>query len=194
MSKDATGLLEAIISKCNIDQRHLRKVMGFYETAISLIAEKSTILDVCCGNGLLGFYIAIRHPDIEIIQFDILKTKKYSKLRKSLENFFILDKCKFILSDIRKGIDHKLGPDSTFLSIHACSDLTDAVIYQAIRYNADFAVMPCCQNKHEDLQFKETERSNFIRRNNYSIQKDYIKKEITDKNLVILGTYNPHDN
>lgn len=113
-----------------------------------LFANCSTIIDLCCGNGMLGFYCLERNPELFVYFVDIRKTNNFTKLatKTNANNFEFIEESIYNLKDV---------PGETLLSIHACNQLTDQAIKLSLDGDKSFAVMPCCYSKELVAYYKE---------------------------------------
>lgn len=91
-----------------------------------------------------------------------------------------------------------LGPEDLVVSVHACGNLTDLVIEQAIAVGARLAVLPCCHNlssaNNEVLQgwmdialAMDVARATRCQQNHYRVFTQTISAEITPRNRLLLA-------
>ncbi len=175
--------LENFLTEANIEIRHLRKVREFYEVSKKVLGVGRKIYDLCCGNGLFGFYFALQNPETEVIQVDIVKTNKYKRLLKKFRDSFRLDNCRFLEEDI---LGLKLEEESDLYALHACGELSDRIILKAINNGQSFSLMPCCQKKEYMVKTKRLMFEN-LRNRRYDLIVDYVDYKNTKKNKVIIG-------
>lgn len=202
MAKNLSTILEA----CNIKQKELWEVTGFFDVVIPYLLEikidPEKFLDLCCGNGLLGMYIATKTGK-QVLATDTRKTTKYRRLEVAMGQAYDLITYSFRQADIQKeSFDDDISENSALVSIHACGQLTDRLIELALQHQKPFAVMPCC-HKNEDPYFTPKDmprrdgsvalyhdrvRLQYLREQGFDAHCATIDKRITSCNRIIIGT------
>ncbi len=198
-------VLKNILDGCNIEQKHLRKVSEFVSVVQSgeLInfgdQNYQVVYDLCCGNGLLGMYLALKYGEVTSFQFDKVQTTKYCSLRKSISRIYptVSNQIYFEEADIfdldlsTTNLPVQQKKSGIVCAIHACGDLTGRVVDIAIKNSLSFAIMPCC-HKGSAYQFVQNDRLflNYIRDQGYSVHVSFIDSKITPKNKVFVGVPN----
>jgi len=76
------------------------------EEVIGLCKEESNVLDLCTGSGAIGVSIAKNIKNAEVTMSDI-SDKALEIAKKNAINNEVIDKCKFILSDMFENIEDK---------------------------------------------------------------------------------------
>lgn len=76
------------------------------EEVIGLCKEESNVLDLCTGSGAIGVSIAKNIKNAEVTMSDI-SDKALEIAKKNAINNEVIDKCKFILSDMFENIQEK---------------------------------------------------------------------------------------
>ena len=76
------------------------------EEVINICKENSRILDLCTGSGAIGISIAKNIDKAEVTMSDI-SNKALEIAKKNAKSNVVMDKCKFILSDMFENIQEK---------------------------------------------------------------------------------------
>jgi len=106
-----------------------------------------TIVDLCCGHGLVGMLYGIHHRDVTTVRLvDRRKPASVSLILDALDPVAPWLRPKVTFEESR--IDAVNVPkDAALLGIHACGRATDAVIDRAIAGRHSVALLPCCHPK-----------------------------------------------
>ncbi len=137
------------------DLRDYNKVKNFVELVEEHFHLNGTIYDLCCGSGMLGFYILERNKDAFVHFVDNNKTNRFKELseQSGLSNYEFMQRDLYSLSDLEEGL---------LLSIHACGKLTEKVISLGLDNELPFAVMTCCHNNELRREYEEMVPSHYL--------------------------------
>ncbi|MBT3406021.1 methyltransferase [Candidatus Woesearchaeota archaeon] len=176
------------------DRRDYEKVRLFFgEVAKHIpLSADTPIVDLCCGNGMLGFYFLELYPEGYVHFYDQQQTERFRELAEGKTNYTFHQEDINTLTQTEEGI---------LLSIHACYILTDKVIELGLQEHKPFAIMPCC-HRREMIQQCETPphvlhtygladyiditRANAIRDQGRSCTLTEIKRNRKKKNNLII--------
>jgi len=200
--------LAELVESCNINSKELREVEAFYKIVFPFFEEHGihpeVFHDLCCGNGLLGMYIAMKTGKT-VVSSDWRQTTKYKRLRKAVGDAYDLINHSFQEANLWDDSDEShLTEDTALVSIHACGHLTDRVIELGLKYKVPFAVMPCC---HKDIPpyfilsdmplkdcsvrlFHDRVRLRYIREQGFTAHYLNIPRRISPYNRIIIGVNN----
>lgn len=164
-----------------------------------------TLIDLCCGHGLLGILFGIfERRTKHVILIDTKESPSHHKLLKQVAQIapWIHDKVQFKEGKIgsAKQIPHE---NTSIVSSHACGVLTDQCLDAAISIRGNVAVMPCCYPRQQcpapkALQFTfghevafDIDRTYRLEEANYHVRWTSIPKQITPMNRIIVGRARP---
>ena len=160
--------------KTKKDFRDYRKVSSFVEAMAEEIPLDGVVYDLCCGNGMLGFYILERNPCAFVYFVDQKRTNRFNELSeavgakgvddaevscaKSLEDgvekdYQFLERDLYHLDELSEGV---------LLSIHACGSLTERILEMGVENDLPSAVMTCCHNKELRLLYQDSLPSHYL--------------------------------
>jgi len=162
-----------------------------------------TIIDVCSGNGMNGFFWLLQSAAENAIFVDPFHNSNFYALEEIFGRF---DKeLKQRYSYVPQKIEEYAyeSTDSTLVTaIHACGSLTDRVIEFALEHKFPFAVMPCCYGyakeflpldkkildsfPHKD-ECIDTARIMKVQAQDYAVYVRTISSKITQMNRIIIG-------
>jgi len=128
----------------------------FYETAFVLdrlteeLREATSLWELGAGHGMLGQFACVLHRGLsETVLVDRRQPPSYERIRErvALAYPFVKTRTRFVEGEI----DDALGIPKTGLvvGVHACGALTDRVAETARHSGANFAVVPCCESRHQ---------------------------------------------
>lgn len=160
------------------------------------------VLDLACGHGLLAHIMLILDDTSEsAIAVDSKIPLNATKLSGALIASWprLAGRVLYRQVDIAEIV---VLPDDLVVSAHACGSLTDLIIDKAIAGRARVAVLPCCQDLKEspagglDGWLEKTlavdvARAVRLRAAGYRIVTQTIPDEITPKNRLLMGEYQP---
>lgn len=180
------------------DKHDFRKVKAFIEVVerYHLLESDAKVVDLCCGNGMLGFYLLERYPNLHLSFLDKIKTNSFKKLESRLGR-----KNPFLEEDI---FGMESLPEGLLLSIHACNYLTDKIIELGLKQQQKFVIMTCCHDKTQCPEYNhlippgaiyplglggyiDLGRVLDIRRKGRQCYTECIDPKITPKNNVIIA-------
>jgi len=162
--------LVKICKTAGIESRHLRKAEIFYEE-VAPYSHGKRIVDICSGNGLLGWYFLMNNPSIDVLSIDIKNTRKNVSLRKIILREYPAAKDRFHCLNV--DIDNtglKLENNDFIVSIHACGYLSDNIIKIALDNCLPFGIVPCCYKPDRHL----------LKPDNYKPKKMHDREEVVD--------------
>lgn len=160
------------------------------------------VLDLACGHGLLAHIMLILDDTSEnAIAVDSKIPRNAAKLSGALIASWprLAGRVLYRQEDIAEIV---VLPDDLVVSAHACGSLTDLIIDKAMAQRARVAVLPCCQDLKEspagglDGWLEKTlavdvARAVRLRAAGYRIVTQTIPDEITPKNRLLMGEYQP---
>lgn len=156
------------------------------------------LVDLACGHALLAhIMLLLDDSSPEALAVDLEFNSNTRNLSQA-----IIDRWPRLKNRIHftkaKIDDVALGPEDLVVSVHACGDLTDTVIDQAVKAGARLAVLPCCHDtKTGDLggmdgwldgpMAIDVTRAARLEARGYAIITRIIPAEITPKNRLLLA-------
>jgi hypothetical protein len=156
------------------------------------------IVDMACGHGLAAALLLILDDSSPMaLAVDRALPASAEKLYAALLGTWprLEGRINFIESSLEK---ISLEPSDLVVSVHACGNLTDLVLQQAVKAQARLALLPCCHNLKEADQgglggwlegplAADVVRANYLRNQGYSIFTQQIPAEITPKNRLLMA-------
>jgi hypothetical protein len=187
--------LEKLAYDSSVDSKEVEEVRYFNSQVMEIFKGRfDCVYDMCCGNGLNGFYWLATQRTKFVEFYDKTENRYFRTLSSHFTNH------RYNLKNIFES--HIFASsDSLFVSIHACGSLTDQVIDMAIGNRKPFAVMPCCYEFHNNRYFSpelidyfsdkedaiDAARVRKIQNRGFKVILRNIPKEISDKNRIIIG-------
>lgn len=199
--------LPHILNACNIKEKELYKTKAFLVCAEDILLyehEHRKVIDLCCGNGLLGMYIATT-AQRTVIAIDHRMSTKHKRLSTIMHTRYNLNTHSFIQKDLwDTSLLDMCSDNALLLSIHACGHLTDRVIELAVASRSPVAVMPCCPARYDSYfhpikmpgknchagKYHNNVRLHYLLEQDFSITRAHIDSRITPYNEVLLAI--PH--
>ncbi len=162
--------LVEICKETGIKSKHLRKAEIFYQEIAPYFSGKR-IVDICSGNGLLGWYFLLQMPSIQVLSIDIKQTRKNKYLKERILRVYsgITDRFHCLNADINN-TQLKLENSDFIVSMHACGHLSDRVIEIALENHLPFSIVPCCYEPDRHV----------LKPANYSLPQGISREEIVD--------------
>ncbi len=179
------------------DDHNFKKVKAFMEVVerYHLFKRETEVVDLCCGNGMLGFYLLERYPNLRLSFLDKIENNSFKRLESQLGR-----KNPFLEKDI---FGMESLPGELLLSIHACNYLTDKIIELGLKQRQKFVIMTCCHDKTQCQKYDhlippgaiyplglggyiDLGRVLDIRRKGRQCYTECIDSKITPKNKVII--------
>ncbi len=195
-NKFATAILRDSI----IPPKELLECCEFFER-IRKTVKNDTMVDLCCGHGLLGILFAMFEKKVNKV---ILVDKTEPPSRKELFN--TAKKLAPWIENKICNLKEKIKPDAAWISegtsiisAHACGELTDLCIETAIIHKGNIALLPCCYPKrncpspqilHKEFGLKaawDIHRTYKLENSGYLVRWTNIPEEITPMNRIITG-------
>lgn len=190
------GLIE-LVTRAGINLKELEETRAFYKEVFPVLGKRAVLYDLCCGNGLNGFYW-LWQKSADFVYFVDNKPNNhfYSLLGEVNPEAFT-----FSIEDIFTAPSKNLvrEKDAALIAVHACGHLSDRVIALGLEARASFAVMPCCYSRslYMDAEllrlFDNPEevidalRIYKILEQGYEPQMRRVSAKITEKNRIIIG-------
>lgn len=109
--------------------------------------RRPILVDLACGHGLVGLLFAAFEPSVErVMLIDAARPPSHDVVAAAVAEVapWALAKVSFAEMDIRASLPIPATAARGVVSIHACGQLTDAVLLAAASMKATVAVMPCC--------------------------------------------------
>lgn len=106
-----------------------------------------TVVDLCCGHGLVGMLYGIHHRDVQAVHLvDRTRPPSVDAILAALAPVvpWLPPKVRFSEADIHAV---EIREDAVLLGVHACGVATDAVLDRAIAGGHAVGVLPCCHPK-----------------------------------------------
>ena len=156
------------------------------------------VYDFCAGHGLLGLLLANRLAKLPVVCTDSEKRPAFGHyLAVAAELGAKLENLSYVESDIA---DVAPRPRSYLICIHACNELTQAVLDKAVQAGACYAAMPCCirdgiyirRINHVDDRVRYAAAVGVIAGRYGAAKITAIDERITNRNLIILGRAPQH--
>lgn len=177
-----------------------KELFEAWETArrIRRVFRGGRILDLACGHGLLAHIMLILdNSSPEALAVDVKIPDNSCRLSK-----IIIDKWPRLKDRIHyqarpiESMDYY--PDDILISVHACGNLTDIVIEQAISAGARVAVLPCCHDTEKsdtgDLtgwldgpMAIDVARAFRLKENGYRVMTKRIPGDISPENRLLMA-------
>jgi len=156
------------------------------------------VVDLACGHGLLAHLLLLLDDSSrDALAVDLCLPESVGKLAAALEESWprLSGRVRFVESDLLKV---QLRPDDLVVSAHACGDLTDLVLGQAMAAGARLALLPCCHDlQNADLGglqgwlegplAVDVVRAGRLRAGGYRVYTQTIPGDITPKNRLLLA-------
>ena len=180
----------------HIKLKEIRESFDFAHRIRKFLKNKNSILEVCCGHGLVSNILIEKEWINYVYQIDIRETKGHDKLLSTLNNshrIFFYERNLYDLDFVEKlDIDAIIG-------VHCCGSLTDLVIQIATLKNIDIAVVPCCYGKSKGKRNKKIRglfgdagldaiRAAKLLEQDYSVNIRKLNESITPMNRILLGS------
>lgn len=181
-----------------IKMKEIRESFDFACRIRKFLKRKNSVLEVCCGHGLVSNILVEKGWVGYTYQIDIQETKGHERLLSVLNNshrIFFYERNLYDLDFVKElDIDGIIG-------VHCCGSLTDLVIQIAILKNIDVAVVPCCYGKvKKDNRTKRIRglfgdagvdaiRSSRLLEQAYSVNLKKLNESITPMNNLIIGNH-----
>lgn len=156
------------------------------------------IVDLACGHGLTAMLLLLL-DDSSPKAIAVDKTLPPSANRLFIEMTQVWPRLRDRIEFIEKPIEEiPLTDHDLVVSVHACGQLTDLVIEQAIQAGARLAVLPCCHDLDnsdpgglngwlDGPLAVDVTRAHSLRKRGYKIFTQQIPAEITPKNRLLLA-------
>ncbi len=189
--------------RCDVEKflRKFRKADDFFQITRPFFSDffqgDYSIAELCAGDGHAGqlFSLEERVNQVDFVDVRLVRGLKTtaSKIKKLYQLF--LD-----------GLEnYSLQPGYAAIAVHACGDLTDAILEKAVEARVPVAVMPCCYTQNmkkyglktspdsrlllysriED--YHDTVRLQFLHEQGYEARIERIDPRITPMNNVLIG-------
>lgn len=156
------------------------------------------IVDLACGHGLTAMLLLLLDSSSkQALAVDrTLPPSANSLFKEMIRSWPSLEgRIEFIEEEID---NISLAENDLVVSVHACGELTDMVIEQAIKARARLAVLPCCHNlDNSDLGglggwldgplAVDVTRALSLRQRGYRVHTQKIPAEITPKNRLLIA-------
>ena len=139
-----------------LDTKEVIESFEFFQRVRHRISRE-TIIDLCCGHGLVGMLFALLERRVKEVYLLDLKFPKSSQRIEALINEqwpWVSAKVKRVTRSV-KGAAASLPKDAGVVAVHACGARTDWAIDVALKLGGPVAVMPCCY-AHQVYQGPET--------------------------------------
>lgn len=167
--------------------------------------RRSSMVDVCCGHGLVGILFALLEKEVE--QVRLTDTRIPASLPRVLETAiglgaWVEEKVQFSEAAIGD-LSSQIPRGTAVLSVHGCGGLTDQAIELAMGVDGPVAVMPCCCHPrspdapevlYRELGVKDgvdVHRTYRLNDAGYQVLWRYIPEDVTPMNRIILGAKRP---
>ena len=164
--------------------------------------RRSSMVDVCCGHGLVGILFALLEKEVE--QVGLVDRRIPASLPRVLETAiglgpWVEEKVQFSEAAIGD-LSSRIPTGTAVLSVHGCGALTDQAIDLALGAAGPVAVMPCCCHPRSpdapEVLFRElgvkdgvdVHRTYRLNDAGYQVFWRYIPEDVTPMNRIILGT------
>ena len=181
-----------------IKMKEIRESFDFAHRIRKFLKKKNSVLEVCCGHGLVSNILVEKGWIGYTYQIDIQETKGHERLLSMLNNshrIFFYERNLYDLDFVKElDIDGIIG-------VHCCGSLTDLVIQIAILKNIDIAVVPCCYGKvKRDNRTRRIRglfgdigvdaiRTSRLMEQDYSVKLKKLNESITPMNNLIIGNH-----
>lgn len=156
------------------------------------------IVDLACGHGLTAqILMLLDDSSSEALAVDRSIPESAARLAESLQQEWprLSGRVRFVPAGIE---EVPLLEDDLVVSVHACGELTDRVLEQAMTAGARVALLPCCHDlKGADLGglqgwldgplAMDVVRAARLRQGGYEIFTQTIPDDITPKNRLLLA-------
>jgi len=134
-----TRLVWSCAEQSHIRDKEIRESLDFVARIRRIIKHKS-VLEVCCGHGLVGQLLA-ENGAKSVHQIDIHETHSHALL----QTYFLKNPVMFDVIDIRSQKDEILSWNfDVVVGMHCCGDLSDIIVDIAIKKGAALCLCPCC--------------------------------------------------
>jgi len=170
----------ALLSLLELHPKHLRlkevleSLECFRVVARRISKDITTVLDLCCGHGILGIYVAYRYPSVQkVVCVDLKPSRAFADFKQMLETeaekemmdleamdatanmhtpqknqdgaqVRTLPPCSNVEFVLADAKDVELNQSTLAIVVHGCNDITKTVLEKAREASSPFAVMPCC--------------------------------------------------
>ena len=186
--------LEKFLRKFRRADDFCQKVQPFFD---EFFQGEYSVAELCAGNGHAGqlFSLEERVKKIDFVDIKLVRGLRttISKIKKSYYVFL-------------EGMEnYQLQPNQAAIAVHACGDLTDAILEKAVEARVPVAVMPCCYG--QDIRkyklktppdsrlllypriedYHDTVRLQFLHEQGYEARIERIDPRITPMNNVLIG-------
>ena len=163
--------------------------------------RSATVVDVCCGHGLVGILYALLEREVErvILADSQIPPNLESTLRVAAElGPWVSDKVEVLEFGADK-LSSRLPVGSSVLAAHGCGRLTDDALDLAMAVGGAVAVMPCCCHPRSleapavlygELGVKDgvdVHRTYRLHQAGYQVLWKYIPEAVTPMNRIIVG-------
>lgn len=111
------------------------------------VVRAPTVVDLCCGHGLVGMLYGIHHRDVlRVALVDRTRPASVDPILSALDSVapWLRPKLRFTEAEVGTV---PIPEDAALLGIHACGRATDAIIDRAIAGGHPVALLPCCHPK-----------------------------------------------
>ncbi len=156
------------------------------------------IVDMACGHGLLAYsLLLLDNSSPHALAVDRSLPPSAAKLAESLENDWprLSNRVEFKQTELH---EIALQPTDLIVASHACGELTDLVLQQAVAVGARVAVLPCCHDLKTADQGSlggwmngvlavDVTRVFTLQRQGYQVYTQQIPAEITPMNRLLLA-------
>jgi hypothetical protein len=154
-------------------------------------------VDVGCGAGELSVRLSQRFHPAMIDMVDKKRVARSDMVLQRMESPYLFHEQQFETMKLENG--------AMILGVHACGDLSDAILTNAVAARAPFAFMPCCYTPHvrgvplaqppdarkllyrREQDYFDEFRLQFAREHDYLVKKCQIDARISPMNNVLIG-------
>ena len=193
--------IRGLVSGHAVKWKEILESFEFFDQTRNYLRRPS-LVDVCCGHGLIGILFALLEEKVEEVK--LADTKIPPSLAAVLDTAISLgpwvkEKVKVLEADV-EAIRSHVPSATAVLSAHGCGSLTDQALDLAMGVGGQVAVMPCCchprspdapQVLYHELGVKDgvdVHRTYRLHEAGYEVLWRYIPEDVTPMNRIIVGT------
>lgn len=139
-------LASALLQAQAVPFKELLESFEFFEHVRKRV-RAPTVVDLCCGHGLVGMLYGIHHRDVQTVRLvDRTRPESVDRILAALHPLvpWLAPKVRVETCTLA---DVAIDPGSAVLGVHACGSATDAVIDLALATRSPVGLLPCCHQK-----------------------------------------------
>lgn len=134
---------------CNAHAMPFKEVLEAFEffTRCRKAVRRPSMMDACCGHGLVGVMFALFERDVErVVLLDRQRPASFDRVVEAADRIapWVRPKLQYVECDLKRATRH-VEPGTSVLAVHACGLRTDRALSLAVDLQAPFAAMPCCR-------------------------------------------------